>query len=120
MTDDKIGNDAQGGNETQSGNDTRKALLRGGSLGLALLLFAALLLMVNYLGWKYHQRWDWTGEQLYTLSEKTENVLADLDRDVEAVVLLQPGTTGGAGGFDAYEATRELLSRYEAASPRFI
>jgi hypothetical protein len=99
-------------------HDTRKALVRGGSLGLALLLFAALLLMVNYLGWKYHQRWDWTGEQLYTLSEKTENVLAGLDRDVEAVVLLQPGTTGGAGGFDAYEATRELLNRYEAASPR--
>lgn len=113
MSDDKIGNDVH------TGNDTRKAFVRGGSLGLALLLFTALLAMVNYLGWKYHQRWDWTGEQLYTLSEKTENVLAGLDRDVEAVVLLQPGTTGGAGGFDAYEATRELLSRYEAASPRF-
>jgi len=96
-----------------------KALARGGSVGAALLLLAALAVMVNYLGWKYHHRFDWTSEQLYSLSEKTENVLAHLDRDVEAVVLLQPGASGGAGGFDVYEASRELLSRYDAASPRF-
>jgi hypothetical protein len=88
----------------------RGAWTRGGLAGAAVLLVAALVLMVNYLGWKYHHRFDWTAEQLYTLSPKTENVLAALDRDVEVVVLLSPND-------EAYEPAMELLARYEAASP---
>lgn len=87
---------------------SRAALLSGGA---ALLLAALLVVMLNVVGWKYHQRFDWTGEQLYSLSEKTRNVLASLDRDIEVVVLLSPEDP-------AWEATREILARYEAASPR--
>jgi ABC-type uncharacterized transport system involved in gliding motility auxiliary subunit len=82
---------------------------RAGMLGAGVLLVAVLVAMVNYFGWKYHARLDWTASQLYTLSSKTENVLADLDRDVEVVVFLMPGD-------ELYEPTRELLARYEAAS----
>lgn len=84
---------------------------RTGALGAGVLLAAALVGMVNYLGWKYHARLDWTASQLYSLSEKTENVLAGLDRDVAVTVFIQPGD-------ELYEPTRELLARYEAASPR--
>ncbi len=87
----------------------RGAWLRGGTAGAAVVLVAALVLMANYLGWKYHHRFDWTSEQLYSLSEKTGNVLAALDRDVEVVVFLPPTD-------EAYEPTVELLARYEAAS----
>lgn len=88
-----------------------RAVLRGSSSGAAIALVALLVVMVNYLGWKYHHRFDWTAEQLYSLSEKTENVLAALDRDVRVVVFLDPTDP-------AWEPTRELLARYEAASPR--
>lgn len=94
------------------GGIDRRALTQAGTLGAGLLLMAALLVIVNYFGWKYHVRADWTESQLYTLSGKTENVLAGLDRDVEAVVLLPPGD-------ELTGPTREVLSRYEAASPRF-
>lgn len=87
------------------------ALLRGTSSGVAIALVALLVVMVNYLGWKYHHRFDWTAERLYSLSEKTENVLAALDRDVRVVVFLDPADP-------AWEPTRELLARYEAASRR--
>lgn len=89
----------------------RRALVRGGTAGAAILLVGALVLMVNYLGWKYHHRFDWTAEQLYSLSEKTENVLANLEEDVQVIVFLQPVD-------EMYEPARELLSRYEDASPR--
>ncbi len=99
--------------EGESGGATdRRALTQAGTLGAGLLLMAALLVIVNYFGWKYHHRADWTASQLYTLSEKTENVLAGLDRDVEAVVLLPPGD-------ELAGPTREVLARYESASPRF-
>ncbi len=90
---------------------TRRGLLRTGTLGAGVLLIAALLLIVNYFGGKYYKRFDWTETRLYSLSEKSKNVLADLDKDVEVVVFLSPQD-------ELYEPTRELLSRYEAASPR--
>lgn len=90
----------------------RRSLLRTGTLTAAFVVTAALVVMVNYLGWKYHQRFDWTESRLYSLSSKSENVLSGLDHDVEAVAFLSPGDP-------LYEPTRELLNRYEAASPRF-
>lgn len=98
--------------EGESGGVDPRALAQAGTLGAGLLLMAALLVIVNYFGWKYHHRADWTASQLYTLSEKTENVLAGLDRDVEAVALLPPGD-------ELAGPTREVLARYESASPRF-
>lgn len=90
----------------------RRQLVRTGTLSAGVLLTIALLLIVNYFGWKYFQRFDWTGGDLYSLSEKTENILKDLDRDVEFVVFLSPEQR------DLFEPTREVLDRYRAASTR--
>jgi ABC-type uncharacterized transport system involved in gliding motility auxiliary subunit len=90
----------------------RRQLVRTGMLSAAVLLTAALLLIANYFGWKYHKRFDWTGSELYSLSEKTRNVLEELDKDVRFVVFLSPEQQ------DLYEPVRELLARYEAASRR--
>ena len=117
MTDDAMTDDATTDDATRRQPDAapprrfdRGAWVRGGTAGAALVLVALLLAMVNYLGWKYHHRFDWTEEQLYTLSPKTENVLHALDRDVQVVVFLDPQS-------EAYEPTEELLARYDAASP---
>lgn len=75
------------------------------------VLAAALLALVNYLGFRYHHRADWTETRLFSLSEQTENVLAGLERDVAVTSFLTPGSR-------LYEPTRELLDRYQAASPR--
>ena len=92
-------------------NVSRRQLVKTGTLSAGVLLVAALLLIVNYLGWKYHKRFDWTAGEIYTLSEKSENVLEGLKRDVEFVVFLTPGS-------GMYEPVRELLTHYDAASQR--
>jgi ABC-type uncharacterized transport system involved in gliding motility auxiliary subunit len=89
----------------------RRWLVRTGTLSAAVLLLAALLAIVNYFGWKYHKRFDWTSSDLYTLSDKSKNVLKDLKRDVEFVVFLPPGD-------ELYQPVQELMSQYTAASPR--
>lgn len=89
----------------------RRQLVRTGTLSAAVLLVAALLLIVNYLGWKYHHRFDWTAGGVYTLSEKSKNVLKDLKKDVEFVVFIAPGE-------ELYEPVREILSQYDAESQR--
>jgi len=57
---------------------------------MRLRLIISLLLIVNYFGWKYYKRFDWTGSQLYSLSEKTVNVLKGLRHDVDFYVFLSP------------------------------
>lgn len=91
----------------------RRQLVKTGTLSAGVLLLAALLLIVNYFGWKYYQRFDWTGNQLYSLSEKTLNVLKGLNKDVDFVVFLSPDQQS-----ELYQPTTEVLARYGAASSR--
>ncbi len=90
----------------------RKATMRYTATGTAgLVLVLALLFMVNWLGARHWQRWDWTSSHLYTLSEKTENILEDLDQEVQVVVFMTPAS-------ELYDQVRELLDRYAAASDK--
>ncbi|MEM8961825.1 MAG: Gldg family protein [Acidobacteriota bacterium] len=75
---------------------------------LAVLVFVG----VNYLGMRHWQRLDWTASQLYTLSDKSRAVAAELDRDVEIVMI----TT--APDEELARAIVELLERYRGASDR--
>ncbi len=90
----------------------RRQLVKTGTLSAGVLLLAALLVMVNYFGAKYYKRFDWTKSQLYSLSEKSLNVLKGLNRDVEFIVFLSPEQG------ELYQPTTELLARYGAASSR--
>ncbi len=97
--------------DTQRESGMRRGLIRTGTLSAGVVLAAALLLIVNYFGWKYYHRFDWTKSHYYTLSEKTQNVLKSLAKDVSVVVFMRPGD-------ELYSDTRELLDRYAASSPR--
>ena len=87
----------------------QRQLISGGTLGAGVILVAALVGIVNYFGMKYYQRFDWTGSKLYTLSEKTTNVLGNLSRDVEVTVFMRPQS-------ELFASSRELLERYAAKS----
>ena len=75
----------------------------------AVVLTVVLLIMVNWLGARHWARADWTSNRIYSLSEKTLNILEDLDQPVQAIVFMVPGSP-------LFEQARELLTRYEAAS----
>lgn len=89
----------------------RRQLVRTGVLSAAVLLVGALFVLLNYLGWKYHHRFDWTAGGVYSLSERSRKVVQELKRDVEFVVFIAPGQ-------DLYEPVHEILAQYDAASQR--
>jgi ABC-type uncharacterized transport system involved in gliding motility auxiliary subunit len=91
----------------------RRQLVKTGTLSAGVLLLAALLIIINYFGGKYYKRFDWTSSQLYSLSEKTVNVLKDMKQDVDFIVFLSPDQQR-----ELYQPTTELLARYGAASRR--
>nr|HRC87971.1 GldG family protein [Thermoanaerobaculia bacterium] len=71
---------------------TKKTLVASSTLSAGVLLAAALLALVNYFGWKYHKRLDWTHTRLYSLSEKSQQVLAGLKSDLTVTVFQSPGS----------------------------
>lgn len=80
------------------------------TLALAVALGLGILVLVNVVGSRRYARFDWTGSGLYSLSEKTRNVLKDLKAPVNVTVFMTAGTP-------LYPEVDELLKRYKAASP---
>lgn len=85
--------------------------VRRGTSAVAILLAAALFLGINYLASRHWARGDWTKTQIYSLSEQTKKILAGLKAPVRVTVFM----TGDAR---LYQPVRELLSRYQDASPK--
>ncbi|MEO1084153.1 MAG: GldG family protein, partial [Acidobacteriota bacterium] len=83
------------------------------TLSAGVVIVLALFAMVNYLSMRHYERLDITGSKLYTLTEKSKTVLRDLDRDVDLVVLINPGS-------ELYVTVDELLDRYVAINPERI
>src|SRR5664280_108239 len=89
----------------------RQTIFAASSATAGIVLAVALVGMVNWLGYRHYSRGDWTSSKLYTLSEKSLNVLKRLTKDVRVVVLMTPSTP-------LFSETKELLDRYQAASPK--
>lgn len=75
--------------------------------GVSTLLLLLIVVMVNYVGARRYQRWDWTSRGMFTLSERTEEVLAHLDRPVELFIFLSDGER-------EFDDVRDLVERYQA------
>ncbi len=78
---------------------------------VAIILVFALTVMVNWLSARRWARVDWTSTQIYSLSDKTENIVADLDDEIKIVVFMTPATS-------MFDQIQELLERYKAASDK--
>lgn len=94
-------------------SETQALWIKGSTLGAGVVLAVALYGMVNYLSLRHYGRFDWTSAKLYTLSEKSRNVLAGLDREVRGVVFLPPDSA-------LYGPAVELMASYQAANTRFF
>jgi ABC-type uncharacterized transport system involved in gliding motility auxiliary subunit len=76
---------------------------------VAVVLVIALTVMINWLSARRWARADWTTTRIYSLSEKTENILAELSDEIRVVVFMTPQTS-------MYDQVQELLERYKAES----
>ena len=76
-----------------------------------IILAVALAGMVTWLSYRHYVRADWTSSKIYSLSDKTKNVLKGIKEEVRVVVLMTPTTP-------LFTETKELLSRYEAVCPK--
>ncbi len=73
---------------------------------LGSVLVAVLVVLVNYISFRRFDRWDLTQDKLFTLSNRTEEVLKQLDKPVEIFLFM-------ASGEPNFHELRELLTRYQ-------
>ena len=73
-------------NNTPSSRSSRRSA--GLHSVVTLVLFTAILLMVNYLGFKYYTHQDLSSSQYYTLSPKTIGILKNLDSPISVYTFL--------------------------------
>ena len=90
----------------------RRQAIRYTAAGTAgVILVLALTVLVNYVAARRYHKFDWTSSKVFTLSEKSLNIVRDLSEPVQAVVFMVPGSP-------LYDQVHELLDRYAAASPK--
>jgi ABC-type uncharacterized transport system involved in gliding motility auxiliary subunit len=87
---------------------TRNA--RYGTMTLvAVLVFGAILVAVNYLASRQNKRWDLTANQIYSLSDQTVRILRELDSPVKFTVYDQELN---------FDRSRGRIDSYVYQSPR--
>lgn len=74
-------------------------------------LVAALVVLINYVSFRRYERWDLTHDKLFTLSDRTEQVLKQLDKPVDLYLFMSSGEPN-------FHEIRELLSRYRAKTDK--
>jgi ABC-type uncharacterized transport system involved in gliding motility auxiliary subunit len=74
------------------------------------LMVLGIILMVNFLGVRYHQRFDWTAGKLHSLSDLTTETLANLPVDVQALAFMEEGKN---------DKLESLLKEFSVQGSRF-
>jgi ABC-type uncharacterized transport system involved in gliding motility auxiliary subunit len=87
----------------------RRSTKMGMNSILMVLLFSAILVIVNFLASRHSARWDFSENQNFTLAPQTYRVLRALPRDVKITVFTRESDPG-------YRAYKERLESYRQAS----
>ena len=81
------------------------------TVGAGAVLILALFVMANYLAIRHYQRFDWTSDKIYSLSQKSLNMIDGITEEIDLVIYISPESP-------IYGPVNELLSSYAAASPK--
>ncbi len=71
---------------------------------VSIVVFLGILVAVNYLGTRQNKRWDFTANQVYSLSDQTIKILKDLKEPVQVTVFERN---------DRQDVHRDRLQEYE-------
>jgi ABC-type uncharacterized transport system involved in gliding motility auxiliary subunit len=97
--------------ERMSSGEARRASKHGSSAVLSTLLAIAIVGMAGFMANRYPKRFDWSEQQVHSLTDQTQKVLASLDDDVRVVGLFARTEVGGV---------KETLDRYSYVTERFV
>ncbi len=90
----------------------RKQAIRYTLSGIVgIILAIALTVMVNWLASRHYVSADWTTSKIYSISDKTQNILGGLEEEIRVIVFMTPASP-------LYDQVSELLNRYSSTSEK--
>ncbi len=84
----------------------------GSTAGLSVALVLGILILVNFLNFRYHSRLDLTGDQLYSLSEQSRRVVENLKTEIQIIGFFR-GEAGRLSFEDLVKQYRDVSSKVE-------
>ena len=93
---------------------TRRSSQMGSNAILLSLAVFAILVVLNFLGFRHSKRFDLTTEKIFSLSDQTRKVVGGLQQDVNVIRFARPSDSGP----DAQHFT-DLMVEYKHLSPHF-
>lgn len=78
---------------------------------LQILTIVFILGAINYIAFHHYQRWDFSRDQKYALSDQTKRLLRSLDKPMKVVVFFNPVA-------DVYGDVQNLLKEYQYAAKK--
>ena len=88
-----------------------KNITRWLNIGCSIVLITAIYLMTNYLFYRHYQRIDTTSSRIYSISEKSKQILALLNSPLQIVVFIN-------AEFPALNEVKELLKQFVSTSDK--
>jgi ABC-type uncharacterized transport system involved in gliding motility auxiliary subunit len=68
-----------------AGSFGRRSTRLGTNTALVTVIVLGILVMLNFVGFRHHKRFDWTTGQQYTISDQTKKILGGLKEDVNVI-----------------------------------
>jgi ABC-type uncharacterized transport system involved in gliding motility auxiliary subunit len=96
--------------ELMAASKTRQARYGANSLVLTVSVIG-IIALVNYLGGRYHYRFDLTEAKTFSISDQTKNILKDLTTDVTVTAFYQENNP-------SLRQVKDLMSNYTYVSPK--
>ncbi|RMH62358.1 MAG: hypothetical protein D6677_09940 [Calditrichaeota bacterium] len=94
-----------------------RAVKQGANFAVQALIVVAIIAMLAFVSTRRHYRLDLTEGQLYSLSDQTEKVLNNLDRDVVIKVFAKSGEAEGLSDLLDEYSYRSARLTYEVIDP---
>ena len=95
--------------------DSHRKLLLGGGTGVGILLFLAIIVVIQYITLQHPKRWDFTGTKQHSLAPQSKKVLRTFEEKKIPIQVLVFYGNRDAGDQDSRDAIRDLLDRYRDA-----
>ncbi len=92
-----------------------KTTKQGLNMGALILIALVFLSVVNYLGARHYETFDFSTNHLNTLSDQSKKILKSLDSDLDVKFFYKNGADKVEENRKAF---RELIKRYQDGSPR--
>lgn len=92
---------------------SRRSSKMGANTGVLIIAVVAILVFINYLGYRHHKTFDLTSEKLYTLSDQTRKIIDPIRTNVQVFMF----DRSSGSDEQQVQSMKDQMAEYTAENP---